>query len=152
LTSGTQGFFLAVSALVFHIFDRKRRTVAALYFHEARWRGGPIFMSQTFFEPEVAETKDHEPQASLEAPTLALSAADFSALEERVVRAVALVKREREARVVAEARATRAEAQLGEQSPVVDQLRQEVRSLRAERDQVRQRVERLLSQLDALEL
>jgi hypothetical protein len=31
-------------------------------------------------------------------------------------------------------------------------MKQEIRSLRTERDQVRQRVERLLSQLDALEL
>jgi hypothetical protein len=112
-------------------------------------------MSQTFFEPEVAEThsvKDHDPHPSSDAATLALSAADFTALEERIVRAVELVKREREARLAAEGRAAKAEAQLGEQSPVVDQLRQEVRSLRTERDQVRQRVERLLSQLDALEL
>jgi hypothetical protein len=31
-------------------------------------------------------------------------------------------------------------------------MKTEIRSLRAERDQVRQRVERLLSQLDSLEL
>jgi chromosome segregation ATPase len=112
-------------------------------------------MSQTFFETEVAEpssSKGHETQSSSESATLALSAADFSALEERIVRAVELVKREREARTAAEARAAKAEAQLNEQSPALEQLRQEVRSLRTERDQVRQRVERLLSQLDALEL
>jgi chromosome segregation ATPase len=112
-------------------------------------------MSQTFFETEVAETtssKDHETPSSAEAATLALSATDFSALEDRIVRAVELVKREREARTAAEARAAKAEAQLNENAPALDQLRQEVRSLRTERDQVRQRVERLLSQLDALEL
>lgn len=108
-------------------------------------------MSQTFWEPEVAEEHQSKEQ-STEAESLSLSAADFSALEERVVRAVELVKREREARAAAEGRASKAEAQLGEQTPVLEQSRQEIRSLRAERDQVRQRVERLLSQLDALEL
>jgi Tfp pilus assembly protein PilO len=38
------------------------------------------------------------------------------------------------------------------QSPVVEQLQNELNALRAERDQVRQRVERLLKQLDTLEL
>ncbi|HEX3891154.1 MAG TPA: hypothetical protein VHW46_01160 [Terracidiphilus sp.] len=110
-------------------------------------------MSQTFFEPEIAEqprTGQHVLQS--EPPALTMSVDDFSALEERVVRAVELVKRERMGRLAAEERATRAEAQLAEQGPAADQLKQEVRSLRAERDQVRQRVERLLTQLDALEL
>jgi Tfp pilus assembly protein PilO len=38
------------------------------------------------------------------------------------------------------------------QSPVVEQMQNELNGLRAERDQVRQRVERLLKQLDTLEL
>jgi hypothetical protein len=112
-------------------------------------------MSQTFIESEVAEERQSAqdllyPQA--ETAALTLSADDFSALEDRVVRAVELVKRERLARAAAEERAAKAEAQLGEQNPVLDQMKQEIRSLRAERDQVRQRVERLLTQLDALEL
>jgi chromosome segregation ATPase len=106
-------------------------------------------MSQTFLVPELAE--DQQKQQSEEG-SLSLSAADFSGLEERIVRAVELVKRERLARTAAEERATKAEAQLNEQTPVIDKLRQEIRDLRGERDQVRQRVERLLSQLDALEL
>jgi septal ring factor EnvC (AmiA/AmiB activator) len=109
-------------------------------------------MSQTFFEAEVGETHHHPIETSSEPAALALSASDFSALEDRIVRTVELVKRERQARAVAEERAAKAEAQLGEQSPLVDQLKQDIRSLRAERDQVRQRVERLLTQLDALEL
>jgi hypothetical protein len=108
-------------------------------------------MSQTFWEPEVANEKG-ETAPNSEATTLALSADDFSALEERIVRTVELVKHERLARAEAEGRAAKAEALLGEQSPVVDQLKQEIRTLRSERDQVRQRVDRLLSQLDALEL
>jgi chromosome segregation ATPase len=65
---------------------------------------------------------------------------------------VSLVKHERKARAEAEQRATKAEAQLREHTPVVDLLQTEVKQLRVERDHVRQRVERLLSQLDALEL
>lgn len=108
-------------------------------------------MTQTFWEADVAE-ENQKKQESSEPLSLSLSTKDFSALEDRIVRAVELVKRERQARGIAEERAAKAEAQLGEQSPVVDQLREEVRTLRAERDQVRQRVERLLAQLDSLEL
>jgi hypothetical protein len=112
-------------------------------------------MSQTFFDSEVAEegkATQHTLDPHNESAALALSADDFSALEERVVRAVELVKRERLARTAADERAAKAEEQLAEQGPLVDQMKQEIRSLRTERDQVRQRVERLLSQLDALEL
>lgn len=116
-------------------------------------------MTQTFWDSEVAEEPQQDleqaqPQAepAAEPATLALSADDFSALEERIVRAVELVKRERQARAEAEERATKAEAELASQAPLVSQLQLQVRTLRAERDHVRQRVERLLSQLDALEL
>lgn len=112
-------------------------------------------MSKSLWESEVAEGPPAQ-QRSAEQPVgvgaLALSADDFSALEERIVRAVELVKRERQGRIAAEEHAAKIEAQLGEQAPLVDQLNAEVRSLRSERDHVRQRVERLLSQLDALEL
>jgi len=107
--------------------------------------------------PELElEPQEHEERQEQEEPeepaTLTLSTNDFSALEERVLRTVELVRRERHARAVAEERATRAEAQLREQAPLVDQLEKEVSLLRAERDHVRERVERLLAQLDALEL
>jgi septal ring factor EnvC (AmiA/AmiB activator) len=108
-------------------------------------------MAQTFFEPDVADEPDTV-KAHPEPPALALSVDDFAALEDRIVRAVELVKRERKARAAAEERAAKAEAQIGEQAPIVSELKQEIRSLRTERDQVRQRVERLLKQLDALEL
>lgn len=112
-------------------------------------------MPQTFWESEVEEKS--EPANLSTTPVdqpeaLALSADDFSALEERVVRAVELVKRERQARLAAEDRAAKAEEQLAGQSPAVAQMKDEIRSLRRERDQVRQRIERLLTQLDSLEL
>jgi uncharacterized coiled-coil protein SlyX len=104
-------------------------------------------MSQTLLEAAEDQQKQQSEDGSL-----SLSAADFSGLEERVVRTVELVKRERQARTEAEERATKAETQIAEQDHTLDQQKQEIRALRTERDQVRQRVERLLSQLDALEL
>ena len=98
---------------------------------------------------------EQEPvQASEEDAGLAkiLTADDFSALEERVLKAVGLVRRERDARIAAEERLLLLESQVLAQAPAVEQLHQEIDSLRAEREQVRLRVERLLSQLDALEL
>ncbi len=118
-------------------------------------------------ESAVQTHSEDQQQAGHEDPVaLAVSADDFSALEERVRRAVDVVKRERQARAAVEARvaelesravefearATLAEAQVQTQSPVVAELQSELSALRAERDQVRQRVEKLLAQLDALEL
>ncbi len=84
--------------------------------------------------------------------TLALSMDEFAALEERVVRAVSLVRRERQARVAAEERANELESKLQLQAPAMQLLETELAALRAERDQMRGRVERILNQLDSLEL
>ena len=110
---------------------------------------------QVEVEPRPEPLPDQVQQA--QAPVadlgaLALSVDDFSALEERILRAVNLVKRERLARAEAEERAAKSESRLAEQTPQIDQMQTELNTLRAERDHVRQRVERLLSQLDALEL
>lgn len=91
-----------------------------------------------------------EPTAEVAAVTLSVD--EFSALEERVVRTVNLVKWERQARATAEERATKAELELREQTPLAENLQKEIVTLREERTHVRQRVERILSQLDALEL
>ena len=96
----------------------------------------------------LEQSQDESPAGT----TLALSLDDFSSLEERILRAVNLVKRERLARAAAEERATQAEARLNEQGPVIDQLQKEIAALHAERDHVRQRVEKLLAQLDTLEM
>ncbi len=119
-------------------------------------------MSQFSWESEVVEQvqaehhSQHQPERAVESfsdpGALALSVDDFAALEDRVLRAVNLVKRERVARAEAEERAGMAEARLAEQVPQVDRLQGELTTLRTERDHVRQRVERLLAQLDALEL
>jgi glutaminase len=97
--------------------------------------------------------RESQPQNPLtEAAALTVSAVDFSALEERIVRAVEMVKQERQARVAAEERAANAESEFNDQLPKIERMQKEINSLLAERDLVRQRVERLLSQLDALEL
>ncbi len=119
-------------------------------------------------QPEPYQQAYDEPAPEPVAPpqTLSLSVDEFSALEERVLRAVDLVKRERVARAAAEAkaahfetlsaqaeeRAAHFEIQLREQAPLVEEQQKELSALRAERDHVRVRVERLLSQLDTLEL
>jgi hypothetical protein len=106
-------------------------------------------MSEFAGKTEVAhELQEHAAEPRI----LSLSASDFSALEARILRAVEVVRRERQARAAAEERASRAEAQLQEQSPLLEQLEKELSALRAEREHIRERVERLLGQLDALEL
>lgn len=95
---------------------------------------------------------NQEAQHHVDSGVLTVSVADFSALEERVLRAVEVVRRERQARIAAEERASRAENQLNEHSSHLDHLEKELIALRGEREQVRQRVERLLGQLDALEI
>jgi FtsZ-binding cell division protein ZapB len=102
--------------------------------------------------PEPVKETHIEPAPPADPAALAMSVDDFSALEDRILRAVNLVKRERLARSEAEERAMKAEARVAEQMPQIEHLQTEVNTLRTERDHVRQRVERLLSQLDALEL
>lgn len=112
-------------------------------------------MSQSSLESQIMEhpeTEQPEVHQQDHAANLALSSADFSGLEERVARAVKLVKSEREARSAVEHRAENLDAQLSEQLSVVKTLQEEIRALNAERDQVRVRVEKLLSQLDSLEV
>ena len=109
-------------------------------------------------QPPASEPEHASDQSSAPA-TVSLSAQDFTALEERILRAVELVRRERQLRAEAEARAAQAEARVEradterrEQMAATDDLSKELAALRAERSEVRERVERLLSQLDALEL
>jgi uncharacterized protein YaiL (DUF2058 family) len=115
-------------------------------------------MSELSFEGQVAEATHPDQHADNGTGTLALSADEFSALEERILRAVNLVKREKLARTAAEERASAAEerasaaeSKLAEQTDSAGQLNREIESLRAEREAVRQRVEKLVTQLDALE-
>jgi hypothetical protein len=116
-------------------------------------------MSESLWKSEAVEEAQPEERSAepvaeprAESSALTLSVDEFSALEERVQRTVNLVKQERQARVAAEERAAQLEDKLREQAPLAERLQAEVSVLRDERDHVRQRVERLLAQLDALEL
>jgi chromosome segregation ATPase len=116
---------------------------------------GGLWMSELPWAPEVEEQGHQDQQAENpggEPSTLALSLDDFSSLEDRILRAVNLVKRERLARSAAEERATELEARLDDRNAAAEELQKEINALRAERDHIRQRVEKLLTQLDALEL
>jgi len=88
-------------------------------------------MSESFFESEGAvetqpeqgvDTAGEGAAAEEEARALTVSMDDFAALEERVLRAVALVKQERQTRAAAEERAEGAEAALREQSPRMEYM------------------------------
>jgi chromosome segregation ATPase len=157
-------------------------------------------MSETFWETETAVeappeaemqpeiqaesgeniANEEAPAAEAEARALTVSMDDFASLEERILRTVALVKQERQARTAAEAQAAIADAQLAEAAAQAaqaaaqaaeaealaahaeaalreemmrnEQMKSELTALRTEREQVKSRVNKLLEQLDALEL
>ncbi|MFC5862623.1 hypothetical protein ACFPT7_10005 [Acidicapsa dinghuensis] len=117
---------------------------------------GEAVATEAFEAASMPETKTVEPPSAAEAKhseeLTPLSADDFSALEERILRAVKLVQTEREARIAAEDRAAQLQSQVDAQNPAIERLQSDIELLRLEREQVRQRVERLLAQLDALEL
>jgi len=119
------------------------------------------------FEPQVDDAAAQEVIEDVAPPVaLAVSADEFTALEARVLRAVEMLKHERQARAAAEVRVAEAEecaakaiaqfgplqTELNQTKPILEQLQTEIFSLRAERDTVRHRVERLLEQLDSLEI
>jgi septal ring factor EnvC (AmiA/AmiB activator) len=85
---------------------------------------------------------------SLQEPEVVVD--DFVALEERVLRAIELVKSERAARSEAEQRAGRLQSELEAQTIQLEQTQEQVRTLERDREQVRQRVEKLLKQLDEI--
>jgi hypothetical protein len=83
-------------------------------------------------------------------PEMAMATDDFQALEERVLRTVQLLKGERELRFSVEQHAARLSNRVEEQAAHVTQLEEQLANLQNERDAVRQRIERLLKQIDEL--
>ena len=79
-----------------------------------------------------------------------ISADEFQALEQKVLRAVEVIKREREARATAEAEVASLRAQLAEQQTLSTMVESELTTLTKEREAVRQRVEKMLQQMDEL--
>jgi phage shock protein A len=76
-----------------------------------------------------------------------VSVDEFQALEQKVLRAVEIVKREREARASAEAEVAALREQLATRAADAEG---QVAALQQERDAVRQRVEKMLAQMDEL--
>ena len=79
-----------------------------------------------------------------------VSSEDFPALEEKIYKAIELLKSAREAKAMAERDANRLREQLEQREEEIDLLRSEMVSLRKEREEVRSRVERMLKQIDQL--
>ena len=87
---------------------------------------------------------------SVQEEELSTTVDDFSALEERVVRAVEVVKTERAARALAEETMEKLRHEAEEQGAALTLAREQLRTLERERENVRQRVERLLKQIDEI--
>ena len=82
-----------------------------------------------------------------------ISVDEFQALEQKVLQTVELIKKEREARAVAESErdAARTEAaSLREKLSAATGAQAEVESLNREREAVKVRVEKMLAQMDEL--
>ncbi|MGO9444412.1 MAG: hypothetical protein ACLPXB_06480 [Thiobacillaceae bacterium] len=108
-----------------------------------------------FAQLQMAEMERHEQQTGrtqffFEPEALAVDSDEFSALEDRVIRAVELLKRERNDRATAEKRALQAEAELNIQLPRIEALEQEIHVFKNAGELGHQRIEQLLSQLDAV--
>jgi predicted nucleic acid-binding Zn-ribbon protein len=77
-------------------------------------------------------------------------AEDFQALEEKVYRTIELYKAAKEARATAERDAQRVREQLEEREEENETMRRELMQLRKDREDIRGRVEKMLSQMDSL--
>jgi len=77
-------------------------------------------------------------------------AEDFQALEEKVYRTIELYKAAKEARATAERDAKRLREQLEEREEENETMRRELIQLRKDREDIRGRVEKMLSQMDSV--
>ena len=75
---------------------------------------------------------------------------EFQALEQKVLRAVEIVKQEREARAKAETEIASLREQLEFQTLLATEAQTSLNTLTKERDGVRLRVEKMLQQMDEL--
>jgi hypothetical protein len=82
--------------------------------------------------------------------TATVSVDEFQALEQKVLRAVEIIKQEREARAKAEAEISNLREQLEFQTLVAQESQTAVNTLNKDRENVRQRVEKMLQQMDEL--
>jgi len=79
-----------------------------------------------------------------------ISLDEFQALEQKVLRAVEIVRREREARTAAEAEVLALRGQLDALAAASNATQSHIATLNQEREAVRLRVEKMLAQMDEL--
>jgi len=79
-----------------------------------------------------------------------ITADEFQALEQKVLRAVEIVKKEREARAAAEAEVASLREELATYKQNARAVESEITTLTKEREAVRVRVEKMLQQIDEL--
>jgi pilus assembly protein TadC len=107
-----------------------------------------------------ASTLNHFPKASVapmsvktvEEVSAEVPAEDFQVLEEKVYRTIELYKAAKEARATAERDAKRLREQLEEREEENEAMRRELVQLRKDREDIRGRVEKMLSQMESLTL
>ena len=75
---------------------------------------------------------------------------DFQALEEKVYRTIELYKAAKEARATAERDVKRLREQLEEREEQNETMRRELVQMRKDREDIRARVEKMLSQMESL--
>jgi len=120
-----------------------------------------FFELQHTDEPqEIPPRKSTSPQPILEAEGIdileaantsaTISIDEFQALEQKVLRAVEIVRREREARIAAEAEVAALRGQLDALSAASNATQSQLTTLHQEREAVRLRVEKMLAQMDEL--
>jgi predicted nucleic acid-binding Zn-ribbon protein len=78
------------------------------------------------------------------------SAGDFQSLEDKVYRAIELLKEARAQKAAAELELATTRELLQAQTAETDAVRSQLEALRQERAEVRQRVEKLLGEVDAI--
>ncbi len=91
-----------------------------------------------------------EPATENATDNATISVDEFQALEQKVLRAVDVVRRERDARAAAEAEAGSLREQLDELTQASNAAQQQITTLNQERESVRTRVEKMLQQMDEL--
>jgi predicted nucleic acid-binding Zn-ribbon protein len=75
---------------------------------------------------------------------------EFTSLEEKIYRTIELLKHAREAKAAAERDASRLREQLEAREEEFDAVKAEVIALKKDREEVRARVEKMLTHMDAL--
>ena len=95
------------------------------------------------------DSAEAQPNNDASAPA-GITADEFQALEQKIVRAVEIVRRERELRAAAEAEAKSLREQLDSLMGASNEAQTQITALNQERDVVRTRVEKLLLQMDEL--